>query len=75
MSELLIHMSNFYFYIILSLHLRCSETQVVDLINTVIIVTYFSLGQNNVFDIVIVTCECAVSKQRTLRSIVFQRYQ
>ena len=34
-------MSNFSFYIISSLHSRCSETRVVGLINTVIIVTYF----------------------------------
>ena len=75
MSSLWIHMSNFSYYIILSLHLRCSEPRVVILISTFIIVTYFYWGHHIVFDIVIVTCECAVLKLRILRSIVCQNYK
>ena len=63
MPAILIHISYRYFYIILSLHLGCSEPRVVGLINTVIIATYFTWGQHSVFEIFIVTCECAVSKQ------------
>ena len=74
MSALLIQMYNSSFYIISSFHSRCSEPQVVGLINTVIIVTYFTCGQHSFFDIVIITCECAVAKIRTLRSIVCQCY-
>ena len=74
MSALLIHMCKRSLYNILSFHLRCSESQVVGLINTVIIVTYFTWGQPSVFDNVIATCECAVSKLRTLRSILCQCY-
>ena len=60
MSELLIHMSYFSFIIILSFHSRCSEPRVVGLINIFIIVTYFAWGKHIVFDIIIVTRECAV---------------
>ena len=74
MSSILIHMSYRSVYIILLFQYRCSEPLVVGLINTVIIVNYFAWGQHSVFDIVIVTCECAVSKIQTLRSIVCQRY-
>ena len=73
MSVLLIHMSNFSFCTILSFHPRCSETRVVGLTNTVIIVTCFDWDQHSVFDIVIVMCECNVSKLWTLRSILCQR--
>ena len=75
MSALLLHMSNFYFYIISSFHLRCSEPRVVGLINTVIIVTYFAWVQHSAFDIVIVMCEGTVSKLQTLRYIVCERYE
>ena len=74
MSSLLIHISNFSFCIILLLQLCCSEPRVVGLINTVIIVTYLDFGQNTVFEIVVVTCEWDVSKQRTIRSSVCQSY-
>ena len=67
-------MSNFYFYIISSFHSRCSETRVVGLINTVIIVTYFGWGYYSVFEIIIVTCECAVSKLQTVWSYVCHQY-
>ena len=45
------------------------------LINFFIIVTYFVWGQHSVFDIVIVTCECAVSNLQTLWSCVCHRYE
>ena len=73
-SGLLIHMSNCFVYIISSFQSRCYETRVVGLINTVIIVTYLDFGQNTVFEIVVVTCEWDVSKQRTIRSSVCQSY-
>ena len=60
-----------YFFLFQS---RCYGPRVVGLINTVIIVTYFAWYQHSVFGIVIVTCECAVSRLQTLRSIVCQRY-
>ena len=49
---------------------RFYETWVVGLINKVIIVTYFDWDQHSVFDIVILTCECAVSRLQTLWSCV-----
>ena len=61
-------------YIIPLFQSCCSETLIVGLINTVIIVTYFAWDQHSVFDIVIVTCECAVSKQQTLLSFVYPCY-
>ena len=74
MSSVLIHMYYFSFNIILSLQSHFSETLVVGLINTAMIVDYFVWGHHSVFDIVIVTCECAVSKLRIPRSIVCQHY-
>ena len=74
MSLILIHMSFCFVYIILLFQSRFSEPPVVGLINTVIIVEYCDWGQNSVFEIVIVKCECAISKLRTLRSIVCQCY-
>ena len=74
MSVLLIQMSNVSFYIISLFHLRCYKTRGVGLINTVIIVTYFPWGLHSAFGIFIVTRECAVSRLRTIRSIVCQRY-
>ena len=61
-------------YIVLLFQYRCSEPLVLGLINTVIIINYFAWGQHSFFDIVIVTCECDVSKLQPLRSIVCQRY-
>ena len=61
-SLILIHISYRYVYNVLLLQSCCSETIVVGLINTVIIVTCFAWGQHSVFDIVIVTCDCAVLK-------------
>ena len=74
MSSILIHMSYFSFYIISSFRLHCSETRVVGLINIVIIDTYFVWGQHSVFDIAIVTCECAISKLQILWSRVCYWY-
>ena len=61
-----LHIFNFYFNIISSFQSRYSEPRVVGLFNTVIIVNYFAWGQHTVFEIIIVNCDCAVSKLRTL---------
>ena len=44
------------------------------LLNTVIIVTSFVLGQHHVFVIAIVTCECAILIPRKIRFGVCHRY-
>ena len=60
MSSVLIHMSYFTFYIIWSFYLHWYEPQAMGLTNTVIIVTSSVFVQFFVFDISILTCECAV---------------
>ena len=74
MSLILIHMYYCFVYIISLFQLHYSEIWVVVLINTVIIVTYFTWGQHSIFDIVIVKCKCAISKQKALQSIICQCY-